>query len=79
MAPRRWVVNASPSILLGNAGHLDLPGALADEVMVSKAVGQELAAKPDGRPTMRRGAYHYARLTTCTVTPTQTKRGQALA
>ena len=48
MALRRWVVNASPLILLGKANHLGLLGALADQVVVPKAVVDEVGAKPDG-------------------------------
>ena len=52
MAPRRWVVNASPLILLGNTGHLGLLGALADQVAVPRAVADEVGAKPDGGATL---------------------------
>ena len=34
MAAERWVVNASPLILLGKIEHLDLLGALADVIFV---------------------------------------------
>jgi len=48
MAHRRWVVNASPLILLGKTGHLGLLGVLTDEVVVPRAVADEVGAKPDG-------------------------------
>ncbi len=41
------VVNASPLILLGRVGRLDLPNALADEIAVPEAVLQELRAGDD--------------------------------
>ena len=43
-----WVVNASPLILLGKTGHLDLLAALADTVVVPQAVVTEVGVKPDG-------------------------------
>jgi len=54
MAIRRWVVNASPLILLGKACHLDLLFELADAVVVPRAVISEIAAKPDGKQTLHR-------------------------
>jgi predicted nucleic acid-binding protein len=48
MGPRRWVVNASPLILLGKTQHLDLLAALAGVVVVPQAVASEVGAKPDG-------------------------------
>ena len=48
MAHRRWVVNASPLILLGKTGHLGLLGVLTNEVAVPRAVVDEVGAKPDG-------------------------------
>lgn len=48
MATKHWVVNASPLILLGKAGYLDLLDALADFMVVPQAVADEVAAKPDG-------------------------------
>ena len=53
MAPRRWVVNASPLILLGKIGHVGLLGALADQVAVPRAVADEVGAKPDGGATLQ--------------------------
>ena len=53
MAPRRWVVNASPLILLGKTNHLGLLGALADQVVVPKAVVDEVGTKPDGKTLLQ--------------------------
>ena len=46
---RRWVVNASPLILLGKVGQLELLMDLSDELIIPRAVVQEVAVKPDGR------------------------------
>lgn len=43
---RRWVVNASPLILLAKVGRLDLIDALATEVTIPAAVLQELEDGP---------------------------------
>jgi predicted nucleic acid-binding protein len=48
MAIERWVVNASPLILLGKVDHLDLLFALTERVIVPQAVADEVHAKPDG-------------------------------
>ena len=48
MGSNPWVVNASPLILLGKTGHLDLLATLADTVVVPQAVANEVGAKPDG-------------------------------
>lgn len=53
MAPSRWVVNASPLILLGKSGQLGLLGALADHIAVPQAVVREVGAKPDGERTLQ--------------------------
>jgi len=53
MVPRRWVVNASPLILLGKTNHLGLLGALADQVVVPQAVVEEVGAKPDGKALLQ--------------------------
>ncbi len=46
---RRWVVNASPLILLGKIGRLELLRDLSDELIIPGAVVREVAAKPDGQ------------------------------
>ncbi len=48
MAISRWVVDASPLILLGKTGHLDLLATLADALIVPRSVAREVGAKPDG-------------------------------
>jgi len=53
MALRRWVVNASPLILLGKAGQLRLLGALVEQIIVPKAVVEEIGAKPDGKALLQ--------------------------
>jgi predicted nucleic acid-binding protein len=53
MALRHWVVNASPLIFLGKADCLDLLCALADSIVVPKAVVDEVSARPDGKATLR--------------------------
>lgn len=53
MAHRRWVVNASPLILLGKAEQIELLGALADRITVPKAVVREVGAKSDGEGTIQ--------------------------
>lgn len=53
MAPDRWVVNASPLILLGKVEQIQLFGALACEIAVPRAVTREVGAKPDGEPTVQ--------------------------
>jgi predicted nucleic acid-binding protein len=53
MAPDRWVVNASPLILLGKAEQIQLLGALAGEIAVPRAVIREVGAKPDGQRTVQ--------------------------
>lgn len=44
--PERWVLNASPLIVLARIGHEDLFSALADEVVVPRAVALEIQAGP---------------------------------
>ena len=53
MVPKRWVVNASPLILLGKIDKLGLLGALADVVAVPQAVVSEVGTKPDGAPILQ--------------------------
>jgi predicted nucleic acid-binding protein len=52
MAIRRWVVNASPLILLGKTDLLNLLTGLADSVIVPQSVADEVGAKPDGTLTI---------------------------
>ena len=53
MVPNRWVVNASPLILLGKVEQIQLLGALAGEIAVPRAVIREVSAKPDGERTVQ--------------------------
>jgi len=53
MAPSRWVVNASPLILLGKVEQIQLLGALAGEIAVPRAVIREVSAKPDGERSVK--------------------------
>jgi len=46
----RWVVNASPLIVLAKVGHQGLLTALADEVVVPQAVVDEINAGPADDP-----------------------------
>ncbi len=58
MANRRWVVNASPLILLGKTDNLDLLAGLADSMIVPQSVANEVGAKPDGAPILEALARH---------------------
>ena len=51
--PDRWVVNASPLILLARVGHSDWLAQLADEVVVPQAVADEILAGPADDPARR--------------------------
>lgn len=44
--PERWILNASPLIALARIGREDLLSALADEVVVPRAVALEIHAGP---------------------------------
>lgn len=44
--PERWVLNASPLIVLAKMGREDLLLALADEIVVPRAVATEIDAGP---------------------------------
>ena len=46
VSERRWVVNASPVILLGKVGHLGLLEALCSQLIVPAAVVTEVCAEP---------------------------------
>lgn len=48
--PDRWVVNASPLIILAQAGHLALLTALASEILLPEAVVTEVLDGPDADP-----------------------------
>jgi predicted nucleic acid-binding protein len=45
---RRWVVNASPLILLGKIDQIPLLSKLADELIVPDAVAREVGARHEG-------------------------------
>ncbi len=49
----RWVVNASPLIVLSKVGHQHLLTELADEIVVPQAVVDEINAGPIGDPARR--------------------------
>jgi len=53
MATKRWVVNASPLILLGKVEQVQLLGALASDIAVPRAVIREVGAKSDGWRTVQ--------------------------
>lgn len=43
-----WVVNASPLIVMGKIGHLDLLTKLSKDIVVPNAVAEEIKAGPEG-------------------------------
>lgn len=49
---RRWVVNASPLILLGKVNEVRLLSMLTDELLVPDAVAHEVRVKPDGEQAL---------------------------
>jgi len=49
----RWVLNASPIIVLARVGQEALFDALADEVVVPRAVAEEIGAGPVDDPARR--------------------------
>ncbi len=49
MASKIWMVNASPLILLGKAGILDILTDLAEVVAIPSAVVNEVTVKTDGK------------------------------
>ncbi|MBN2003803.1 MAG: DUF3368 domain-containing protein [Anaerolineae bacterium] len=51
--PEHWVLNASPLIVLAQVGRADLFEALADTVVVPRAVVAEIEAGPEGDPARR--------------------------
>lgn len=48
-----WVANASPIIVLGKCGYLDLVTKLCDELWIPQAVIDEILAGPSADPTRR--------------------------
>lgn len=48
---RRWVVNASPLIVLGKIGQLELLGSLAESIVVPRSVTGEVAAGSSDDPS----------------------------
>ena len=51
---RRWVVDASPLILLSKIDRVALLDALTDELVVPQAVAEEIGAKPGGALALQR-------------------------
>lgn len=51
---RRWVVDASPLILLGKVGRVDLLHELCDELVVPEIVVREVGAKEEGEALIER-------------------------
>jgi predicted nucleic acid-binding protein len=43
----RWVLNASPLIVFGKIGRLDLVSQLAKEIVVPRGVAQEILVGPE--------------------------------
>jgi len=52
MAFSRWVVKASPPLLLGKIGSIGLLSALAGRIAFPQAVAKEVGAGDDGRTTL---------------------------
>jgi len=48
--PKKWVVNASPLIVLGRINHLFLLQHLAEEIVVPVGVAKEIARGPEDDP-----------------------------
>lgn len=44
----RWILNASPTIVMAKIGKLDLLTSLPDEVILPNAVAEEIKAGPEG-------------------------------
>lgn len=49
----KWVVNASPLILLAKVGHLDLLSKLAEEVIIPASVVNEVKQGPPDDPAQQ--------------------------
>ncbi len=48
--PKKWVVNASPLIVLARINHLFLLQQVADELVVPAGVAQEITQGPEDDP-----------------------------
>lgn len=59
----RWIVDASPLILLANAGYEYFFTQLADEVLVSQAVAREVRAGPKNDRAQQLVRQRYWRIT----------------
>ncbi len=53
MAGECWIVNASPLILLGKAGLIDMLSRVAGEIVVPQAVVKEIMALPGSSRFLR--------------------------
>ena len=53
MTRSRWVVTASPLILLAKTNHLGLLSALADDIAIPQSVVKEVGVKPDGKAALQ--------------------------
>ena len=51
--PERWVLNASPIIVLARVGQEHLFDALTDEFVVPRAVAEEIEAGPVNDPVLK--------------------------
>jgi len=51
--PKKWVVNASPLIILGKIGLLELLPSLAEELVIPEGVKAEIEAGPFDDPAHR--------------------------
>lgn len=51
VSSKRWVMNASPLILLGKVGRLDLPESLAPSLAVPESVIREIEAGAESDPS----------------------------
>ena len=50
---RRWVIDASPLILLGKISHIDLLTELCHEIIIPDGVAQEIQAGDDNDPAKK--------------------------
>jgi predicted nucleic acid-binding protein len=53
--PKKWVVNASPLIVLARINHLFLLHNLAEEIVVPAGVAKEIGHGPDDDPARQWG------------------------